>query len=121
MKFYDSTNRIDAAIGRQQGRIDKLIASGVDLKGNPIEVSLENLDKTMALTARDHADFQGRQARAAAMGKLNTDESLTICAALGESHNPDNGGWEYGVNLATKIIITQMISELLSESLRKVS
>jgi hypothetical protein len=121
MEFYDSTNRIDAAIGRQQGRIDKLIESGVDLRGNPIEASLESLDQTMALTVADHADFQNQQARAAAMGKLNTDEALTIYAALGESHNPDNGGWEYGVNLATKVIVTQIISELLSKVLSKAS
>jgi hypothetical protein len=31
MKFYNATNRVDAAIGRQQGRIDALVADGVDL------------------------------------------------------------------------------------------
>jgi len=31
VKFYNATNRVDAAIGRQQGRIDALVADGVDL------------------------------------------------------------------------------------------
>jgi hypothetical protein len=121
MEFYNSTNRIDAAIGRQQGRIDKLAESGVDLQGNPIEASLESLEQTMALTVADHAEFQNQQAKAAAMGKLNTDEALTIYGALGESHNPDNGGWQPGVGLATKVIVTQIISELLSKALSKAS
>ena len=113
-KFYTGTNRIDAAIERQQGRIDALIKGGVDLQGQPIAPSLANMDATMALTVKDHADFQNQQARANAAGKLNTDEALTIYAALGEYHNGDNGGWQDGVNLATKVIITQVVSELLS-------
>mgnify|MGYP003154028939 CR=1 FL=1 len=114
MKFYSGSNRIDAAIERQQGRIDALIEKGVDLQGQPIAPSLVNMDAAMALTVKEHADFQSHQSRAAAMGQLNTDESLTICAALGEWHNGDNGGWQDGVNLATKVIITQVVSELLS-------
>ena len=113
VKFYSGTNRIDEAIGRQQGRIDKLIESGVDLKGRPIEASLENMHNTMALTVKDHADFQNQQARANAMGKLNTDEALTIYNALGEYHNAKNGGWQDGVTLAAKVIVTQAVEELL--------
>ena len=118
MKFYDATNRIDAAIVRQQGRIDKLIASGVDLKGQPIEASLENMDVTMSLTVKDHADFQDQQARANAMGTLNTDEALTIYNALGEWHNADNGGWQDGVTLAAKVIVTQAMGELLERRIK---
>ena len=113
MKFYSGSNRIDAAIERQQGRIDKLIESGVDLKGQPIEASLQNMDETLALTVQEHADFQNQQARANAMGTLNTDEALTIYAALGEWHNADNGGWQDGVILAAKVIITHAMGELL--------
>ena len=121
MGFYDATNRIDAAIERQQARIDKLVASGFDLSGKPITASLENLDKTMALTVKDHADFQDQQARATAMGKLNTDEALIIYNALGEWHNDLNGGWQDGVSLATKVISTQVLGELLSKTLSKAS
>ena len=83
MKFYSGSNRIDAAIERQQARIDALIEGGVDLKGQPIAPSLANMDATMALTAKEHADFQNQQSRAA----------------------------------ATKVIITQVVSDLLSDLL----
>ena len=118
MRFYDRTNRIDAAIERQQGRIDALVESGVDLKGQPIDASLENMDATLALTVKDHADFQTCQSRANAMGTLNTDEALTIYNALGEWHNADNGGWQDGVSLATKVIITQAMGELLERRIK---
>jgi hypothetical protein len=118
MKFYSGSNRIDAAIERQQGRIDKLIESGVDLKGQPIEASLQNMDNTMALTVKDHADFQKCQSRANAMGTLNTDEALTIYNALGEWHNADNGGWQDGVTLAAKVIVTQAMGELLERRIK---
>jgi hypothetical protein len=117
VKFYSNKNRIDDAIGRQQGRIDALVESGVDLKGQPIKASLANMDETLALTTQDHADFQKCQSRASAAGTLNTDEALTIYAALGAWHNPDNGGWQDGVNLATKTVVTQTVSELLQRQL----
>ena len=117
-KFYTGTNRLEAAIERQQGRIDALIEKGVDLKGQPIAPSLANMDATMALSFKDHADFQNQQSRAAAMGKLNTDEALTIYNALGEWHNGDNGGWQDGVSLAAKVIITQAMGELLERRIK---
>jgi hypothetical protein len=116
VKFYNATNRVDAAIGRQQGRIDALVADGVDLKGQPIEASLANMDETLALTVMEHADLQNQQARANAMGTLNTDEALTIYNALGEAHNPDNGGWQDGVDLATKVIVTLAVKEMLERT-----
>ena len=115
MRFYDATNRVDDAIVRQQGRIDALVAQGVDLQGNPIAASLEKLNTTMALTPKDHFDFQNLQTRAATLGRINTDEALTITNALGERHNADNGGWELEVDLATKVIVTQIVSELLDK------
>lgn len=112
MKFYSKTNRIDDAIERQRARINTLIDSGVDLQGNPIAPSLERMHTVMALTTRDHGDYQKCQSTAAHMDRINVDESLTIRNALGGAHNHENGGWENGVDLATKIIITQMIKEL---------
>jgi len=119
VKFYDATNRVDEAIKRQQARIDALASTGVDLRGQPIDTSLAEMDKTMALTFNDHADYQKCQSRAAAMGTLNTDEALTIYNALGEDCNPDNGGWQDGVNLATKVIVTQVVGELLKRRIAR--
>jgi hypothetical protein len=76
------------------------------------------MDDTMALTVHEHAEFQKQQARANAMGTLNTDEALTIYNALGEWHNADNGGWQDGVSLATKVIITQAMGELLERRIK---
>ena len=116
--FYSGSNRIDAAIERQQARINKLIESGVDLKGQPIDASLVNMNDAMALSVKEHADFQKCQSRASAMGPLNTDEALTIYNALGEWHNADNGGWQNGVSLAAKVIITQAVQELLERRIK---
>ena len=115
MRFYDGSNRVDDAIVRQQGRIDALVEKGVDLKGRPIEKSLADMDATMAVSVADHAAYQGQQSRAVTLGRLNTDEALTICNALGDWHNADNGGWQDDVGLATKVIVTQIISELLEK------
>jgi hypothetical protein len=113
MEFYDKQNRIDSAIHRQQARIDKLVDGGVDLKGRPIKASLEQLEATLALIGKDHFDYQQVKSKAHALGKINTDEALTVHNALGDYPNADNGGWQSGVNLATKVIVTQMIKELL--------
>ena len=116
-KFYTGSNRIADAIGRQQDRIDKLVESGVDLEGKPIAATLERLDADMALSASEHAAFQNQQARAAATGRLNTDEALLIYHALGEWADESNGGWQAGVGVAEKFVITQVIGELLSKTI----
>jgi plasmid maintenance system antidote protein VapI len=114
MEFYNKTNRVSAAVGRQQDRIDKLVEGGRDLKGNPIGPSLKKLEKEMGLSASEHAAFQRQQSQAAAMGDINTDESLAVYNALGDYYNKANDGWAPGVGLATKVIVTQMVSELLA-------
>ena len=114
-KFYTNSNRIADTIERQQERIDKLVKTGVDLQGNPITATLEKLDATMAVTASDHASYQTQQAQAAAAGRLNTDEALLIYTSLGDYADESNGGWTKGVGLATKVVITQVLAELLAE------
>ena len=116
-KFYSGENLIADAIGRQQDRIDKLVESGVDLQGKPIAASLERLEESFALSASEHAAFQNRQARAAATGRLNTDEALLIYHALGEWADESNGGWQAGVGLGAKVVITQIMEQLLSEAI----
>jgi hypothetical protein len=115
--FYSGENRIADAIGRQQDRIDKLVESGVDLQGKPIAATLERLDESFALSVADHAAFQGQQAKANATGRLNTDEALLIYHALGEWADESNGGWQAGVGLGAKVVITQIMEELLSEAI----
>ena len=116
-KFYSGENLIADAIERQQDRIDQLIDSGVDLQGKPIAATLERLDESFALGAADHAAFQGQQVKANATGRLNTDEALLIYHALGEWADESNGGWQAGVGIAAKVVITQIMQELLSEAI----
>ena len=113
MRFYNDTNRVDDAIDRQRARIEKLVDAGVDLQGKPIGPSLDKMDANLALTIREHCQFQDHQVSAHAMQRINQDEAMSVSNALGEAYNPDNGGWQPGVDLATKVIVTQMISELI--------
>ena len=113
MQFYNTTNRIDDAITRQRARISKLEQTGLDLQGNPIKPSLERMDKVMELTFLEHYKFQSLKSKAQSMNRINTDETVTIHNALGMEHNPDNGGWQNGVDLATKVIITKFAEEEL--------
>ena len=115
--FYTGTNRIADAIGRQQERIDKLVKSGVDLQGKPIAATLEKLDESFSLSVAEHASYQNQQAAAAAGERLNTDEALLIFNALGAYADTSNGGWQSGVGLAAKVVITQIIGELLDEAI----
>jgi hypothetical protein len=119
MQFYNTTNRIDDAITRQRDRISKLEQTGSDLQGNPIKPSLERMDKVMELTFLEHYKFQSLKSKAQSMNRINTDETVTIHNALGMEHNPDNGGWQNGVDLATKIIITQFAEEELKFNIRR--
>ena len=114
MQFYNIRNRIDQCATNAEKRVEALRATGKDLKGQPIEESLKNLDKGLAITSQEHHSFQNVQSRAFAMQQINQDESLTIYNALGESLNPDNGGWQPHVTLSHKVAITQLMAELLT-------
>jgi hypothetical protein len=114
MQFYNNRNRVDQCATNAEKRVEALRATGKDLKGQPIEESLKNLDKEMAITLREHHSFQNTQSQAFAMQQINQDESLTICTALGESLNPDNGGWQPHVTLSHKVAVTQVMAELLT-------
>ena len=113
MNFYNSTNIVDKAILNANKQITKLRATGKDLQGKPIEQSIKNMDKTMAISPMEHASFQNNQSRAFAMQLINQDESMTIYTALGESMNPDNGGWAAHVGLPEKIGITLVMQQLI--------
>ena len=96
------TNRITDAVGR----IRLLLADLSDDK-------IDNLHDINVLTFEDHFGYQTQQSYAHAGGKLTTAEAQTIYVALGESMNADNGGWAQNVDLATKIVVTQVMGELL--------
>lgn len=94
-------NRLTPAINRTRLKIAELPAE-----------KIEALEKHTEVTFEDHFQYQEMQARAHAMQKISQDEALIIYNALGEYRRDTNGGWTDGTDLATKVVITQMIGEL---------
>lgn len=100
-------NRVAEAIARMRERI----ANGQKVDGSPITADLVALERGLANSVMEHIAFQNAQARAFAMGKLTQAEATTIYTALGEV--PAGDGWASGTDLATKIIVTQVMAELV--------
>jgi hypothetical protein len=69
------------------------------------------LDKAMDVDFGEHFAYQETQARAHVSGKITADEAQIIYAALGET--PSENGWTEGTDLATKVVVTKIIAELL--------
>lgn len=78
----------------------------------PITADLVEFERTLDNDFETHFRFQTLQSEAAAMGKLNTNEAMTIYTALGEV--PAADGWAEGTDLATKVIVTQIMGELIT-------
>ncbi len=101
------SNRILARIESQRA----LLQAGVKPDGTPITADLVAFEKSLDNSVEEHFAYQNAQARAHAMGIINTDEALTIYAALGEV--PASNGWAEGTDLASKAIITALMGELI--------
>ena len=115
MEFYDKTNRVSAAVGRQQDRNRQASRRRPRPQGQSHRPeSQKNSKKKWACQPQSTPPFSGSSPQAAAMGDLNTDEAMAVYNALGEYHNQSNDGWAPGVGLATKVIVTQIVSELLA-------
>jgi len=97
-----SSNRVARAIADIRGRLEVL---------EPEKRTA--LNETLALENGEHFRFQNLQAEAHAMQKLTTDEALIVYESLGELGDLENGGWASGTDLATKIVVTQLMGELL--------
>ena len=95
-------NRVTAAIAQMRERVATL---------EPDKV--ERLERGNVLDSFEHAQYQNQQARAHATGRLTTEEAQVLYIALGEVGNPSNGGWATGTDLATKLVVTMVIGELL--------
>jgi len=72
-----------------------------------------NLDKELAVDFEEHFKYQQLQAEFHAAGRLTPDAAQIVYVALGEIGDSDNGGWAAGTDLATKVIVTQLMGELL--------
>lgn len=109
-------NRITEAIAK----VRESIAAGRKIDGSgPIDAeSLTSLQATLAVDFTEHFAYQDAQAWAHVSGIISTDEAQTIYVALGEVGSPDNGGWAAGTDLATKVVITEVVGSILRVKMR---
>lgn len=98
-------NRVQIAIDKTRTVLQSL--NGVGKDGTP----LDEVDRKQALTFDEHFAFQQQQALAHASGQLSSEEAMLIYQALGEGYYGD--GWTPGTDLATKIVVTKVIGELM--------
>ena len=94
-------------------RLRGLIAA-CRVKCDALEPSeLAKLDAGMAVDFGEHFEYQETQALAHASGRLETDAAAVVYGALGEVGSSANGGWAAGTDTAAKVIVTQLVGELL--------
>jgi hypothetical protein len=76
-----------------------------------------NLNTTSAIDFQEHFEFQKLQAEFHAGEMLTPDAAQIVYNALGASYGTTNGGWSKNTDLPTKIIVTQLMGELLKMKL----
>lgn len=109
-------NRIADAIDRARNAF----RNGRKLDGSgPIDPdAFDRIEPTLDVDFAEHAAYQDTQAWAHVSGILTTEEAQTIYVALGEVGSTKNGGWAAGTDLATKVVVTNVMRELLDAKIR---
>ena len=95
-------NRIEKAILKLDAKLKGM--NGTGLNGTP----LSEYEKGLDLEVWELAAYQNMKNRAMLERKLSLEEAQTIYRALGEG-----GNWRSGTSLATKVVVTQVMGELL--------
>jgi hypothetical protein len=99
-------NRIADCITRYGERIDAQGETG--LTGKPVD----HLHEDLAISMAEFVAYQNAQTRAHVEGRITTEEASTLYMALGgETYH---GDWPKRTPLATKIVVTQVMHELIS-------
>lgn len=108
-------HRISRAVDQQQFMIDERLSDGRLTPERMVE-----LDAEAAIDFDTWFRFQKEQSQAHTSQLLTLDEAQYVYAALnGETFDDSvNGGWAEGVTLAQKVVITQVMSELIAIRLR---
>lgn len=101
-----------------RGRLAGKIAEAQHKVGQLEADRARSLDEAMSLEGDEHFRFQTMQAQAHAEGLLDTGAALIVYAALGEYGSASNGGWAADTSTATKVVVTQLMSELLARNVR---
>jgi hypothetical protein len=106
-------------MNRVQDRIEHrraLLLAGIKPDGTPITADLAQAERNLDLTFEEHYEFQQTQVWAYVTGLINVDEAQTIYAALGEV--PAADGWADTTDLASKLVITVLMGEILERKIR---
>lgn len=91
----DNSNRIEQAAAKMRERLAQLDAAAID-----------RLENNARIDANEAFAYQEWQARAHAAQVITLEEAIVIHRAIGPS------GWEGHVDLAMRIVITQVMYEL---------
>jgi hypothetical protein len=78
------------------------------------DLDLAAFEATMDNTLPEHFAYQTLQSRSFAMGKLSLYDAQHIYMALGEA--PGANGWAAETDLATKLVVTQVLAELIERT-----
>lgn len=84
---------------------------------DPIKAS--ELEDNLDITFEEHFKFQQLQSQFHAAGKLSPEAAMIVYQSLGEACSGNNGGWRKDTDLATKVIVTQLMGELLRMDLAR--
>lgn len=107
----------ETAMAVSIARVRKALEQGMRLDGQPLPKTFDRdaFERTLDNTPQEHFTYQTIQSQAHAMGKITTAEAQVIYIALGEV--PAADGWAEGTDLATKVIVTQALGELIRRAL----
>ena len=100
-------------------RLSNMIATAREKVGKLSVSELADLDNGMAVEFDEHYEYQQLQARFHATGMLTPEAAQIVYIALGECGSVNNGGWATNTDTATKVIVTQLMHELLQLSLKQ--
>lgn len=92
-------NRLSDAITRARVKVNSL---------DP--VARQNLEETLELTLEEVFAYQNAKTRAMLNGIITQEEAQLIYAAIGEG-----GSWPKRTDLATKVIVTLALEEILTK------
>lgn len=97
----------------------KAIAARVRLDNGqplPADLDLDAFERGLDNTFEEHFAYQTLQSQAFAMQGIDVTTAQVIYTALGEA--PAANGWASGTDLATKLVVTQVLGTIARRSIR---
>lgn len=113
------THQMKALTGEKLSRMIGECRVKCNALGTSDPTKLTELDKAMAVDFEEHFKFQQMQAEFHVGGLLEPEAAQIIYIALGEVGSVKNGGWAADTDTAQKVIVTQLMGELLTIKLSR--